>query len=102
MRRNSNCLNGVKVPFKWTHASDRAFQTLKAHFTSASILQVLDLERQFVLEVDASDVGVGAMLSQRAAPDQKLYPCAFFSRRLTPAKRNYDIGNQELLAVKLA
>ena len=34
--------------------------------------------------------------------DQKLYPCAFFSRRLTPAERNYDIGNREFLVVKLA
>ncbi|KAI3354114.1 hypothetical protein L3Q82_018667 [Scortum barcoo] len=34
--------------------------------------------------------------------DQKLHPCAFFSRRLSPAEKNYDIGNRELLAVKLA
>ncbi|XP_058478432.1 ileal sodium/bile acid cotransporter [Solea solea] len=64
------------------------------------ILVMLDSERQFVVEVDASDVGVGAVLSQTAASDQKLHPCAFFSRRLTPAGRNY--GNRELLAVKLA
>ncbi len=32
----------------------------------------------------------------------KLHPCAFFSHRLSPAERNYDIGNSELLAVKLA
>ncbi|KAI3364364.1 hypothetical protein L3Q82_011161, partial [Scortum barcoo] len=38
----------------------------------------------------------------RSLEDQKLHPCAFFSRRLSPAERNYDIGNQELLAVKLA
>ncbi len=54
------------------------------------------------MEVDASDIGVGAVLSQQAASDQKLHPCAFFSRRLSPAERNYDIGNWELLAVKLA
>ncbi|KAF7641342.1 hypothetical protein LDENG_00284500, partial [Lucifuga dentata] len=59
-------------------------------------------ERQLVVEVDASDVGVGVVLSQRSIADQKLHPCAFFSRRLTPAERNYDIGNRELLAVKLA
>jgi len=47
-------------------------------------------------------VGVGAILSQRSASDQKLQPCAFFSRRLSPAEMNYDIGNRELLAVKLA
>lgn len=31
-----------------------------------------------------------------------LYPIAFFSRKLNSAKRNYDVGNRELLAVKLA
>uniref|UniRef100_A0A8C5CEZ5 Gypsy retrotransposon integrase-like protein 1 n=1 Tax=Gadus morhua TaxID=8049 RepID=A0A8C5CEZ5_GADMO len=42
------------------------------------------------------------ILSQRTSSDQKVYPCPFFSRRLTPPERNYDIGNRELLAVKLA
>lgn len=95
-------LTSTKVPFKWTPAADKAFETLKARFTSAPILQMPDPERQFVVEVDASDVGVGAVLSQRAASDGKLHPCAFYSRRLSPAERNYDIGNRELLAVKLA
>ncbi len=47
-------------------------------------------------------MGVGAVLSQRATSDDKVHPCAFFSHRLSPAERNYDIGNRELLAVKLA
>lgn len=29
-------------------------------------------------------------------------PCAYYSRKPSPAKQNYDIGNQELLAIKLA
>ncbi|KAI3368116.1 hypothetical protein L3Q82_007843 [Scortum barcoo] len=57
---------------------------------------------QFLVEVDASDVGVGVVLSQRQGPDAWLPPCAFFSCRLSPAEANYDIGNRELLAVKLA
>ncbi len=32
----------------------------------------------------------------------RLHPCAFFSRKLSPAEKNYDIGNRELLAIKLA
>jgi len=66
-----------------------------------SILQVPDLDRQFIKEGDASDLGVGPVLSQRAAVDQKLHTCAFFSWRLNPTGRNYDIGNWELLAIKL-
>ena len=45
---------------------------------------------------------VGAVLSQRSAEDAKVHPCAFYSHRLSPAVRNYNIGNRELLAVKLA
>jgi hypothetical protein len=54
------------------------------------------------MEVDASDVGVGAILSQRSAQDQKLHTCASLSHRLNPAERNYDVGNQKLLVVKMA
>ncbi len=53
------------------------------------------------MEVDASEVGVGAVLSQCSSSDNKMYPCAFFSHRLSSAERNYDIYNRELLAVKL-
>lgn len=55
-----------------------------------------------MVEVDASDVGVGPVLSQRDVLDQKLHPCAFFSRRLSLAEANYDVGNWQLLAVVLA
>uniref|UniRef100_A0A3Q2EEQ4 Reverse transcriptase/retrotransposon-derived protein RNase H-like domain-containing protein n=1 Tax=Cyprinodon variegatus TaxID=28743 RepID=A0A3Q2EEQ4_CYPVA len=61
-----------------------------------------DPTMQFILEVDASDSGVGAVLSQRLDSDQRVHPCAFFSRRLSPAEQNYDVGDRELLAIKLA
>lgn len=65
----------------------------------ASILRVPD--QQVVVEVDASNMGVCAVLSQRAVEDQGLPPCAFFSCWLLPAERNSDIGYGQLLAVKL-
>lgn len=71
-------------------------------FTPAPILTVPDPSRQFVVEVDASNVGVGAALSQRSEKDNKLHPCTFLSHKLSPDERNYDIGNRELLAVKVA
>lgn len=89
-------LTSTKVPFRWSSEAEEAFRDLKRRFTTAPILHVSDPESQFVMEVDASDVGVGAVLSQRAGKDGKLLPCAFFSRRLSPAERNYDVGNREL------
>ncbi|KAM8915389.1 uncharacterized protein AB9W97_014255 isoform 1-T2 [Spinachia spinachia] len=45
---------------------------------------------QFVVEVDASNDCLVAILSQRAEMDNKLHPCAFLSRRLTAAERDYS------------
>lgn len=77
-------------------------QRLKASFTSAPILTIPDRHLQFVVEVDASDVGIGAVHSQCSPGDNKLHPCAFLSRKLTTSERNYDVGNWELLAFKVA
>ncbi|XP_036072769.1 uncharacterized protein lrfn4b [Oryzias melastigma] len=95
-------LTSTKSPFHWTDAADSAFERMKQLFTSAPILAQPDPSSQFIVEVDASDTGVGAVLSQRGTEDNRLRPCAFFSRRLTPAERNYDVGDKELLAIKAA
>ncbi len=87
-------LTSTKVPFTWSAQAQEVFDNLKSRFISAPVLSTPDSERQFIVEVDASDVGVGAVLSQRSSRDGKVHPCA--------AERNYDIGNRELLAVRLA
>uniref|UniRef100_A0A3Q3A042 Reverse transcriptase domain-containing protein n=1 Tax=Kryptolebias marmoratus TaxID=37003 RepID=A0A3Q3A042_KRYMA len=96
-----HALTSSKSRFEWNSSADQAFKRLKYLFTSAPVLHSPDLTRQFIVEVDASDTGVGAVLSQRYE-DGKTHPCAFFSRRLSSAERNYDVGDRELLAVKLA
>ena len=88
--------------FSWSPEAETAFTRLKQLFTSAPILLHPDPSRQFVVEVDASDTGVGAVHSQSNPKDGKLHPCAFFSQRLSLAECNYDVGNRELLGVKLA
>ncbi|XP_073693997.1 uncharacterized protein [Garra rufa] len=95
-------LTSPRTTFRWSDAAEAAFANLKSRFVSAPILVTPDPSRQFVVEVDASEVGVGAVLSQRSPADDKMHPCAFFSHRMSPAETNYDIGNRELLAVKLA
>ena len=81
-------LTSTKSTFAWTPVAETAFQGLKRRFVSAPILTQPDPSLQFVVEVDASDTGVGVVLSQRSPSDHKLHPCAFFSRRLSPPERN--------------
>lgn len=68
----------------------------------ASVLHMTDPKVQLVVDEDASDVSIGAFLSQQGGKDQLLHPCIYLSHRLTPPERNYDVRDRELLAVRLA
>ncbi|TWW59252.1 Retrovirus-related Pol polyprotein from transposon opus [Takifugu flavidus] len=64
-------LTSSKVPFRWSQDAKEAFQNLKARFTSAP-----DSERQFIVEVDASDVGFLGTEDTALNPDPILpAPC---------------------------
>lgn len=73
--------------------AQQAFKFLKERLTSSPVLCMPNPEAQYILEVDTSDTGVGAILFQHVGPDQKVL--------LTPLERNYDVRDRELLAVKL-
>uniref|UniRef100_A0A8C1U5W3 Gypsy retrotransposon integrase-like protein 1 n=1 Tax=Cyprinus carpio TaxID=7962 RepID=A0A8C1U5W3_CYPCA len=95
-------LTSSKSSFVWTESAQSAFERLKNLFSTAPILITPNTSNQFIVEVDASEVGVGAILSQRSPSDGKVHPCAYFSHRLSPPERNYDVGDRELLAIRLA
>lgn len=71
-----------------------AFSELKRQLISSSILVHPDQSLQFIVEVDASNTGVGTILSQHSLKDNKL--------QLDPPERDYDVGKQELLALVMA
>ncbi|QRW23397.1 Retrotransposable element Tf2 protein [Rhizoctonia solani] len=74
--------------WKWEQAEQQSFDGLKNP----------DTTRQFYVECNASDYATGAILSQRN-PEGKLAPVAYLSKSLSPAEKNYDIFDKELLAV---
>ncbi|KAL0200166.1 hypothetical protein M9458_003353, partial [Cirrhinus mrigala] len=98
----TNLLKGHPKTLTWTPDASKAFKNLKKAFTQAPLLTHPDPDLPFVVEVDALTTGVGAVLSQHHGTPARLHPCAYFSRKLSPAEVNYDIGNRELLAIKLA
>lgn len=55
----------------------------------------------FVVKVNASTIGIGVVLLRWQDKSSKLHSCAFYSKKLSPVEQNYDIGNHELLAIKL-
>ncbi|KAL0173534.1 hypothetical protein M9458_029502, partial [Cirrhinus mrigala] len=98
----TSLLKGKPRTITWNPAAHEAFQQLKKIFSTAPLLRHPDPQRPFTVEVDASTTGVGAVLSQAVGESSLLHPCAYYSRKLSPAEQNYDVGNRELLAIKLA
>ncbi|MDI6015458.1 reverse transcriptase domain-containing protein [Escherichia coli] len=86
------------IPFRWTAEAQQAFETLKEMFIAEPTLLQFDADRETVVETDSSGYVVGGTLMQY---DDKglLRPCAFFSKRNSPAECNYEIYDKELLAV---
>jgi hypothetical protein len=74
---------GKNATLEWDQACDTAFAELKRLLTIAPVLALPDPDKSFVIESDASIVGIGAVLLQ----DGK--PVAYESRKLCPAEKNY-------------
>jgi RNase H-like domain found in reverse transcriptase len=72
---------------------------LKEIICAALVLIHADPEERFRVKTDASNYAYGAILSQKGKEDQRNHPVAFFSKSMTPAKRNYGISDKEALAV---
>ena len=84
----------------WTNACDAAFRELKQRLTRAPVLKSPDFTKEFVLQTDASERGVGAVLSQRGS-DGVEHPVGYFSRKLLPREARYATIEKECLAIKL-
>ena len=78
-----------------------AFDRLKAVCLQALILAFPDFEKPFLLEMDASGKGLGAVLLQMQS-DGRYHPIAYASRIMTETSPRYHSNKQEFLALKWA
>lgn len=58
-------LTEKNVQFEWSQAAQAAFEELRSRLTSAPVLAFPDYNRPFILDTDASENGIGAVLSQQ-------------------------------------
>lgn len=89
-------LTKKEVMFSWDEACEKAFQLFKASFTSAPILRHFDPDLEIIVETDTSDYVSAGVMSQY---HEILHPVAFFSKKHSPAKCNYEIYDKELMAI---
>jgi hypothetical protein len=83
--------------YLWEKDQQSAFEKLKQHLVSAPVLILPDPTKPFTVTTDASDLAIGAVLSQNQGKGDQ--PIAFESRKLSPAEQNYPIHEKELLAI---
>ena len=78
----------------WDDQQEKALDDLKSAISSLPVLKLFDLSKPMVVSVDASPMGIGAVLLQEGQP------VAFFSTSLTETQTRYCQIEKELLAVQ--
>ena len=86
--------------FIWIAHADLAFKNLKSKFIQAPVLIHSNFEQPFIVETNASNRAIVAILSQYGN-DGYLHLCAFCSSKMSSVEQNYDIYDKKLLIVVL-
>jgi len=90
--------NGVS--FKWTQERQDAFKTLKQCLITSPILAHPKKEGLFTVTTDASDIALGAVLSQEMNGID--YVISYASKKLNPTEQRYHINEKEGMAITWA
>ncbi|KAI4872904.1 hypothetical protein NFI96_001931 [Prochilodus magdalenae] len=106
-RGRKHCKRKPIAPVKlsaddWTPECQIAFDTLKHDLTHSVTLAHPDFNEPFILAVDASFDGIGAVLSQVPPGESVARPVAFASKTLSRSQLNYPAHKLEFLALKWA
>jgi RNase H-like domain found in reverse transcriptase len=79
--------------FAWTEEAQKAFEQLKTLLTNALVLSLLNFDKAFEVECDASFIRIGVVLSQ----EKKLI--VYFSEKLDGLRANYSVYDVEFYVI---
>jgi hypothetical protein len=82
--------------FSWIDDARQAFDSLKIAITTTPVLTFPDFSKEFTVETDACDSGIGVVLSQDG------HPIAYFSKGLSVANQRLSTYEKEFMAVLMA
>ena len=86
------------IPWKFDSSCQDAFNSLKKAFISTPILTHWILDAQLIMETDASDYALAAILFI-VNKDNKVHLVAFHSYTFTAVELNYDTHDKKLLVI---
>jgi len=81
----------------WTQEHQTAFKEVKARLVADPVLACPVFDKPFILQTDASDYGIGAILTQETEQGEKVI--SYLSRTLSGAEKNYSRTEKECLAI---
>lgn len=96
----TDLLKKGKGKMSWTKEAEDSFLKIKSVLTSPNVLANPNFNIPFIIESDASDVAVGAVLMQVQEGVKR--PIAFFSKKLSAGQKKYAPTEKECLGVILA
>ena len=90
-------LTEKNAKFSWSEGCQSAFDELKSRLVSAPVLTYPNDQDKFILDTDASDKAMGAVLSQVQEEVERVV--AYGSKTFSRSEKNYCVTRKELLAV---
>ena len=85
--------------FTWTSSHQTAFDHLKKALTRAPVMSYFDTTKETFITVDASPVGISAILSQQGSDADTPQVVAYASRALTSVEQRYSQTEKEALGI---
>ncbi|GBM18137.1 Retrovirus-related Pol polyprotein from transposon 297 [Araneus ventricosus] len=90
-------LTEARSNFNWTEECEKSSNSLKQALITSPVLTYPRTDKEFILDTDASNEGIGAVLSQKIGNEECVI--AYFSKSLGKPERNYCVTRKELLAI---